>query len=61
VFTDGTAGVTAGRPFTGEIELDLAFCCTGAAFETATAAGEFDVVVALIGDETAFLVADAYD
>jgi hypothetical protein len=61
VLKAGTAGVIAARPFTGEMELDLPCCCTGAAPSTATAEDEFEELVAIAGDETAFLVAEAYD
>ena len=61
VVTAGTAGVIAGLPFTGEIELDLACCCTGAAPPTARAGEGVEELVATGGDETAFLVAEAYD
>jgi hypothetical protein len=62
VVTAGTAGVIAGLlPFTGEIELDFACCCTGAAPPTARAGEGVEELVATAGDETAFLVAEAYD
>ena len=61
VVTAGTAGGIAGLPFTGEIELDFACCCTGAAPPTARAGEGVEEPVAIGGDVTAFLVADAYD
>lgn len=56
----GTAGGIAALPFTGEIELGFAaFDCTGAVFPTATAGDWVEEPVAIGGDETAFLVAEA--
>jgi hypothetical protein len=51
----------AALPFTGEVELDFACCCTGAAPPTARAGEGVEEPVAIGGDVTAFLVADAYD
>lgn len=59
VETTGTAGGIAALPFTGEMELDFACCCTGAALPTATAGDGVEELVAIAGDETAFLVAEA--
>jgi hypothetical protein len=61
VVTAGTAGVIADLPFTGEIELDFACCCTGAAPPTARAGEGLAEPVAIGGDVMAFLVAEAYD
>jgi hypothetical protein len=61
VVAAGTAGVIAALPLTGEMELDLAFCCTGCAPPIATAGDGDEELVAMGGDETAFLVAEAYD
>lgn len=59
--TTGTAGLTAGLPFTGEIEADFPCCCTGAEPPTATAGEGVEVPVAMGGDETAFFAVEAYD
>lgn len=61
VVTAGTAGVIAGLPFTGEMELDFPWCCTGATPPTARAGEGVEEPVAIGGDATAFLVAEAYD
>lgn len=61
LLTAGTAGVIAALPLTGEIALDLGFCCTGCEPPTATAGDGDEELVAMGGDKTAFFVAEAYD
>lgn len=66
--TVGRAGVMGGRPFTGEMDDDLACCTAGAIEPTATggAAGGGLEPVAISGDAAGFLLAvaptaEAYD
>lgn len=59
--TAGTAGGIEALPFTGEIEDDFPCCCTGAEPPTATAGDGVEELVAIGGDETAFLAVEAYE
>lgn len=56
--TTGTAG--GARPFTGEMEEALPFCCTGCTLPTATAGDCEEELVAIAGDDATF-AADAYE
>jgi hypothetical protein len=48
-------------PFTGEADVVLPCCCTGAEPPTATAGDGVDEPAATGGDETAFFAVEAYD